>query len=308
MEAKTTRGAVVVFKTYPNGVIQAIINGMTIRCNRWGKAKREEGIIGTFQGKGCMVTVARCVWDAVCAERDQKVAKAEEDKQREVKKMIRELGQRAVVLQYYDESVAVHSVSFAWVRPGTDEEKEQMCPEWRKSLFSQIGEADVIQIKRKHLVQEFFEGRQADGWLAYGDNGVFLLGEGEEERIREAIAREKTTEKEARDREKREISEAMAEFLVKVLRRGKSMGEEWDPYADVRVTDSKTGENKIFVCRNIFDVGFVVNRFDGDGLPIQQDGAWVWSTMEGTEPMTEFEVRAIQYLESFPPISKEVRM
>lgn len=110
-------------------------------------------------------------------------------------------------------------------------------------------------------------------------------------------------EKEGREEDRKEMT-------VEILKEGVFQNEEPDPYAEVRVTDPQTGEFGVFLCRNIFDVGYGVNRIgEGGGLPIRKNGEWIWSRHEEEDvPMSDFEVRAVDYLNRFPPISKSIRM
>lgn len=108
-----------------------------------------------------------------------------------------------------------------------------------------------------------------------------------------------------------------ASMTIKILKQGRTMGEEPDPYADVEITDPATGESARFVCRNIFDCGYVVNPAYAvaEGLEpggIVNNGHWqTFDEKKGwynVRPLTEFETRAIAYLHKFPPIYSGTRM
>ncbi len=120
-----------------------------------------------------------------------------------------------------------------------------------------------------------------------------------------------------------------------------------DPYAKVKITDPKTKEEAIFNCRNIFDFGYVINPVDGGTASVDEDTiavnyytkdelleeqeflsgrlakrpqrtGWGWkSNFEGDgwfpdwtqnwTRMTDFEVRAVEYLYRFSPIGTKLR-
>lgn len=104
---------------------------------------------------------------------------------------------------------------------------------------------------------------------------------------------------------------------IEILKQGYEQGEEKDPYVKVKITDVKTGESAQFICRNIFDVGYVVNPNFAITEGMELGGLLnkgKWETFEagkGWYPVreaTEFELKAVEYLYKFPLISKEIRM
>jgi hypothetical protein len=125
-------------------------------------------------------------------------------------------------------------------------------------------------------------------------------------------------------------------FNVEIIKRSHRAGGEGgpDPFAKVKIVDSKTGESGIFTCRNIFDFGYVVNPEAG-GLAIDVESfiahnidteekkeafrkdhptntGWGWNRGFGDKPnwvpMTDFEIRAVAYLYAFSPIGTGIRM
>lgn len=104
---------------------------------------------------------------------------------------------------------------------------------------------------------------------------------------------------------------------VEILKQGYTQGEEKDPYVIVKITDIQTGESAQFVCRNIFDVGYVINPNFSiiEGLEpggLLHDGKWeTFEAGKGWYPVreaTEFEKKAVEYLHKFPPIFSGIRL
>jgi len=130
--------------------------------------------------------------------------------------------------------------------------------------------------------------------------------------IKERQAKE---EKERIEREKRKAS-----MKVTVLSNKTVKGPDGDDLqALVSITDGK--ETLEFVCRNIFDVGFLINpnykltpeSEKKGGLPNNDNGQLIWMnfTEDGwinVREMTDFEKRCVKYLEEFSPINTEFRM
>jgi len=137
----------------------------------------------------------------------------------------------------------------------------------------------------------------------------------------EAYRRKKEETRRRQEEERARYEAEKAAMNVKVVERGTAYSEAPDPYAVVEVTDPQTNESARFVCRNIFDCGYVINPdyavadgLEPGGLPVKTKGVWHWQSYKHREgwhnvrPMTEFEVKAVEYLHRFPPVSKEVRM
>ena len=127
----------------------------------------------------------------------------------------------------------------------------------------------------------------------------------------------------AADRAAKKAAEdaARATMTVTILRSGTEDGGDGpDHFAEVEITDPATGESARFRCRNVFDFGYIVNPMyplapgrDPGGLPKRTKGGWVWQDFDGQgwitiRPMTDFEARAVEYLDRFPPIHAGIRM
>ncbi len=124
-------------------------------------------------------------------------------------------------------------------------------------------------------------------------------------------------EKERKQTEaKAERENARKEFRLEILEMKEGHYDEddgelsVDPEAKCRLTDSETGKSVILYSRNIFDFGHAVNRVGGGIAWVSREsGNWVWSRYKKPEiPMTDLEIRAVQYLEKFSPIDTEIRM
>lgn len=114
------------------------------------------------------------------------------------------------------------------------------------------------------------------------------------------------------------------EMVVKILKKGATRSEAIDPYVIVEVTDPKTEEKGRFKCRNIFDFGYVINPcypvapgLEPGGVAYKEKGTgkWYWQHFDEKKrkwytvrEMTNFEIRAYQYLKKFPPIFAYIRM
>lgn len=104
---------------------------------------------------------------------------------------------------------------------------------------------------------------------------------------------------------------------IEILKEGYVQGEERDPYAKVKITDIITGESAVFICRNIFDFGYVINPDYSIARGMEPGGILSgnkWQTFDKNKgwydvrEATEFELKAIKYLHDFPPISIGIRM
>lgn len=124
------------------------------------------------------------------------------------------------------------------------------------------------------------------------------------------------TESKRKEREKATL-EFEATMRVEILKRGISDDEDRDSYAEVKITDVKTGEQAEFTCRNIFDFGYVVNPaysiaegYDPGGF--EDKGFWMHNQggkgFSKIRELTDFEKKALKYLETFSPISADLRM
>lgn len=112
------------------------------------------------------------------------------------------------------------------------------------------------------------------------------------------------------------LREKMLESLsVKILKKGKSKSNG-DIYAYVEITDKETGETKKFNCRNVFDVGYVINPLyeiapNVEGAIVNRN---MWQTFYDNKgwidvrELTETEKKMIKYLINFPPVDENIRM
>lgn len=125
-----------------------------------------------------------------------------------------------------------------------------------------------------------------------------------------AFRQNQREEEEARLARETERQSLEAELSVKVL--GKT-----STAAKVEVTSRATGETLSFTCRNIFDVGYVINPnyAIAPGLKpggIVNKGEWMTYTegrgWEAVRPLTDFEKQAYRYLSHFSPIDTAIRM
>jgi len=112
-----------------------------------------------------------------------------------------------------------------------------------------------------------------------------------------------------------------ASMKVEILEKGNfGKGEDSEIYANVEITDPATGESAKFACRNVFDVGYIVNPLYAvsEGLKpggIATGGYWkVFREDENyvgwmeARPLTPFEKKALGYLREFPPVNAGIRM
>jgi len=132
---------------------------------------------------------------------------------------------------------------------------------------------------------------------------------------------EQQAEQEQQEKAERERKEAIkASLNCEILQQIEGVGGEGgiDPSALVRLTDPETGESLEFICRNIFDFGYVINPnysiapgHDNGGL----DGNGKWRDFDVTKggwydvrEMTDFEKRCMTYLRELPPVCNKIRM
>ena len=120
-------------------------------------------------------------------------------------------------------------------------------------------------------------------------------------------------------------STAALSISIKVLKSGKTdSGEDGcsDYFAQVAATDIATGETLKFICRNVLDVGYVVNpdykitaeSDSAGGLATKKNGRYFWQDYksgqgwENVREMTGFESRTYQYLNAHSPIYDGLNM
>lgn len=115
---------------------------------------------------------------------------------------------------------------------------------------------------------------------------------------------------------KEEIEKKRKSLIIEVISKGKEYNEDVDFYAKVKLTSPETGESLSFICRNIFDAGYVINPdyeiVKGERGGIAVKGYWeIFESGKGWYPvreLTEFEKKCIDYLNEFPPISTAIRL
>lgn len=119
------------------------------------------------------------------------------------------------------------------------------------------------------------------------------------------------------DKKKQLLEGERKEMKVEILKSGFTYGEESDPGVQVKITDIATRETASFICRNVFDFGYIVNPDFAieEGLEpggLLSEGKWkTFEADKGWYPVraaTAFELKAVKYLHKFPPIDKEIRM
>lgn len=158
-------------------------------------------------------------------------------------------------------------------------------------------------------------------WGDYSITTYYLVPFGEVKKLYQA-AREILEPKERKAAERKAARDAKHAALkdaakCEILKQGKSRGEGLDPYAIVRMTDRKTGEQLEFTCRNIFDVGYVINPNYAVAEGLEPGGLCIegkWKTFEDEKgwyyvrELTEFEKLCLEYLDTFPPVTDKIRM
>lgn len=176
------------------------------------------------------------------------------------------------------------------------------------------------------LLEELGLAEYVDGWGYHvADAAVKALGKEftysqaveytrparEAAEAQKAAAEKKAAEKEAR----------RASMKVEILEKGNfGKGEDSEVYANVEITDPATGESAKFACRNVFDVGYVINPLYAVSEGVKPGGVAVrghWETFRDDEnftgwitarPLTPFEKKALDYLREFPPVYAGIRM
>ncbi len=224
----------------------------------------------------------------------------EEEKARGIQKAFDTLTDETIL------KVDYHS-SFGYTVKGETGEHE-----WFKKAFSSIGRAKK-DLPGKYCVDSY--------WGDYTIQRFYEIPFGEIKKAyneaRKILAPKE--EKAAREKAERETKEAVLKAAVKceVIKEGRHRGEELDPYAIVRMTSTETGEVLEFNCRNVFDVGYVINPTYSVAKGLEPGGLCIenkWQTFESgkgwydVRELTEFEKLCIEYLYTFPPVSTSVRL
>jgi len=156
-------------------------------------------------------------------------------------------------------------------------------------------------------------------WGDYSVSRYYKLTIKKFEEIVSELAEKARIENEQREKaeaiQQKEIDARRAAMKVEILKEGRVDGGDGpDFYAEVEITDLASGETKRFNCRNLFDVGYVINPMypvtKGAKGGIEMNG--YWDTSVGDErkriKITEVEKRMLEYLYEFSPIDTGIRM
>ena len=176
-------------------------------------------------------------------------------------------------------------------------------------LLEEIGLAKYVMDWGYHVSNETVN--------ALGEEFTYLQAV---EYARPALEQKAAAEKKAaEERDARETRRAS--MKVEILEKGDfGKGEDSEVYANVEITDPATGESAKFACRNVFDVGYVINPLYAVEEGLQPGGVAVrghWETFRDDEnftgwitarPLTPFEKKALDYLREFPPVNAGIRM
>lgn len=214
-------------------------------------------------------------------------------------------------------------------RTPTDEEKDGMAHGLAKDMLIGCGN----KLKLEHfciddLLSAFggrksthaFCGTQSMVWVITADEEAFIM---QIEQSRAAVAAEKQARctaaraaaAEARDHA---LAESRRGIVANIIKHGHHKYDSEDPsvepYAIVEITVDG-GAPLRFSCRNVFDVGYVINPDypiipGGESGGIYNNGKWQqfdkgWYDVRD---VTEEERRALNYLLLNPPISAWIRM
>ena len=156
-------------------------------------------------------------------------------------------------------------------------------------------------------------------WGDYSVSTYYKLSIKEFEKIVSELAEKARIENKQREKaeaiRQKEIDARRATMKVEILKEGRVDGGDGpDFYAEVEITDLASGETKRFNCRNLFDVGYVINPMypvaEGARGGIEMNG--YWDTGVGDEnrkiKITEVERRMLDYLYEFSPVDTGIRM
>lgn len=166
--------------------------------------------------------------------------------------------------------------------------------------------------------------RPADGYLPT-NTALILISESEWDAIKRdwetELARRRAAEEAARREEEARKAEREARrrsMTVTVLKRRTVPGSDGpDHEAVVEITDPTTNEKGRFVCRDLFDVGYVINPdyavqpgSEPGGIAVRhRNGRLWWQRYDAdrgwyyVRALTPFEERAVRYLTEFPPVN-----
>ena len=176
------------------------------------------------------------------------------------------------------------------------------------------------------LLEELGLARYVEGWgyhvkadveEALGETFTYAEAIGLARPALEAEAAKKAAAEAARQANDDARQAKRATMKVEILKKGSfGAGEGSEAFAEVNITDVKTGESAQFACRNIFDFGYVINPLyaitpGGEPGGIANEGYWEESGDGGwhkVRPLTSFEKQALDYLREFSPIYTGIRM
>ena len=196
---------------------------------------------------------------------------------------------------------------------GKDEWVMNSCEYIEKKIKKQIG---FIEDLGEVLNPEYSEESQK--YHGYKNNIVT----GFEMKLTD-ILQGRIEKKKEEDMQKQKLEEERKTMQIEIIKQGYAEGEEKNPYAIVEVTDMITGEKAQFQCRNIFDFGYTINPnySVAEGLEIgglvitdKETNKKYWQMFESgkgwynVRELTEFESKAINYLNKFPPVYSGIRM
>jgi hypothetical protein len=126
--------------------------------------------------------------------------------------------------------------------------------------------------------------------------------------------KKRTEEEKVRIESRKKEKESM---ILTIIKKGKdNTGDGVDYYANVELEDVITHEKLKFVCRNIFDFGYVVNPdyeiAKGKKGGIENNGMWQTFQEKGcwkdVRALTDFEKKCLDYLYKFSPIGTGIRL
>jgi len=173
-------------------------------------------------------------------------------------------------------------------------------------LLEELGLAEYVDGWGYHVSNETVNALGEE--FTYPEAVEFTRPAREAAEAQKAAAEKKAAEKEAR----------RASMKVEILEKGNfGKDEDSEIYANVEITDPATGESAKFACRNVFDVGYIVNPLYAVAAGLQPGGVAVrghWEIFRDdtgwitARPLTLFEKKALDYLHEFPPVDSGIRM
>lgn len=173
--------------------------------------------------------------------------------------------------------------------------KEEIISRWQKKGWERLQEltkALLAKLPENAAVQE-------SAWIVglHPDGGSYIA------KLRQRYADSKTAVEAEIDRataKQNRIQELEALLKIEILRQETVKHNEGVDYrASVQI------DGKVYVCRNIFDVGYVIHPPSGKGVALENK----WWTSDGEEQlMSPDELLAVEYLRLRPPVSAGLNM